>query len=1052
MDTNAILDILEYKGSPCFLEGSHLDKYPAYSHIFRRARKFCNLQGVYTLKEQTANGSKNESIIPIVYVCETDTKTTADEIHKLVWNQNVVPFLLVATPSDFRLYRGFQYDAKTKRTVNTTSDQSIFQVAKDAKQILNRFADFKAESINNGNLFKNWSKDITADTRVDWKLLDSLKKLSKRLITPMLPRNIAHILIGKYVYLRYLRDRNILSDRKFDEWEIKYEEIFGRNAKLTSLYLIEAKLDNWLNGSVFPLPQKGTFEEEHVREVASTFIGYDPSSGQMHFDFGAYDFQHIPIETLSVVYEQFLHAEGQGREKGAYYTPIHLVNFMLDELDAKQPLKKRMKVFDASCGSGAFLVQCYRRLIERTFIPKLNKGLDPEKLSDLLSTHIYGLEADEDACGVTELSLILTLLDYVDPPDLSKYDTANNKRPLPRLRDRNIFFCSKGFFDPDSKWEKNRPKDGYEWIVGNPPWKGINAENIDELEPSDEIALQWMGENKAEFPVSDNQLAEAFAWKVTRSLSEGGLVGLLLPAATLFKKSAKKFRTRFFAETKTWCVVNFANLRHFLFRDAEKPAAAFFYSLPKNNENLDRSNITTYAPFAVDQLNRYAEENRTREEAWTIIVNDCGIKEIPNSEAIAGGSLPWKLAMWGTIRDKHLLSSVASRFDSFLQFANNHNITVLEGPQLKKVNSIKEAKNLVFEGKLKFIKELVGEKRLDMDVLKGRKYMFSFPKASLIPIDSNYAYIRVRGGEKPLEVCKPPHIIVDAARKFSVFSDKFIVVPPRQIGIAGKESEKLKALCLYLNSDFVYYHQFLTSETSLGIERDVTNKNDLLKLPIPLDCLSTNQISDWAQLHNELVDADAKNPDVTPDLFVKSQRKNILGSLLYRMNQQVYSLLGIDKFEQNLIDDFLQTRMKLNEGAIAQEAVKPATKSEMLSYATVMKNELDGFLNGEDKHKIKVYYSIDSVVVEINHLNKSGAGQPEIIEVDSKTQATFEGLAKLLSKEQGQWIYFNRGLRIFTERTTCIFKPRQRLYWLKSQALVDADEFLADKLATLQAE
>ena len=39
-------------------------------------------------------------------------------------------------------------------------------------------------------------------------------------------------------------------------------------------------------------------------------------SGQTHLDFRRYDFAHIPIETLSVVYEQFLHAEDRGKNKG----------------------------------------------------------------------------------------------------------------------------------------------------------------------------------------------------------------------------------------------------------------------------------------------------------------------------------------------------------------------------------------------------------------------------------------------------------------------------------------------------------------------------------------------------------------------------------------------------------------------------------------------------------------------------------------------------------------------------------------------------------------
>jgi len=1045
MDTNAILTLLDYKDSPFFLEGPRLSEYPGYSHIFRRAGKFCRLRGVYTLREQPSEGLANESIIPLVYVCEAEDEHQAAEIHKLVWNQNITPFLLVATPREFRLYRGFQYELREGRKL----DQSILREAKVANKILKTFADFKAESINNGRIFQNWSKDIRPNTRVDWNLLDSLKKLSKHLRneTPGLSRNIAHTLIGKYVYLSYLRERDILSDRKLYDWHIKYEEVFGRNATLSALYSLEKELENWLNGSVFPLPEKGTFKDVHLRKVASTFQGDEPLSGQMHLGFQAYNFAYIPIETLSVVYEQFLHAEGQGRKKGAYYTPIHLVNFMLDELDAKKPLKKGMTVFDASCGSGAFLVQCYRRLIERTFTPKLNKGIEPSKLSKLLTDHIYGLEVDEDACGVTELSLILTLLDYVHPPDLSKA-----KSPLPILRDKNIFHCSKGFFYPDSKWEKTKSKDGYNWIVGNPPWKEINAEQLDKLEPSDRIALKWIRGNKRKFPVSGNQLAEAFAWKVTQHLSEEGLVGLLMPASSLFKKFAKSFRSKFFINTKTWCVVNFANLRHLLFRGAVKPAAAFFYSLSKHDEDLERRNIITYAPFAVDQLHRYKKDGSKKEKLWTVVVNACEIREIRVSEAATGKGLPWKLAMWGSVRDKHLLSSLSKRFPLLSKFAHNHNISIFEGPQLKKYHSEKEAEKLISQGEIEFIEDLINKKRLKMKPLKGRKHVFSFPAESLVKINSDQAYIRTRGGKAPLEVCHPPHIIVDAARKFSVFSDKYIVVPPRQIGIAGKPSQAnlLKVLSLYLNSDFVFYHQFLTSETSFGIERNLANKKDLLNLPIPLGNLSTDELTKWAYLHDELVSAYLNNQKETPGpLFDGSHRSDGLKSLLNNLNKAVYNLLGITRPEQSLINDFLQTRMKLNEGAIAREAIKSSTKPEMMTYATIMKNELDDFLNEADRHRIKVYYSDESAIIKISHLKNLSAGQPEIIKVDRETRAEFAKLGKQLQKEQGQWIYFNRGLRFFDGRTTYIFKPRQRLYWLKSQALVDADEFIADKLTAL---
>ena len=178
--------------------------------------------------------------------------------------------------------------------------------------------------------------------------------------------------------------------------------------------------------------------------------------------------------------------------------------------------------------------------------------------------------------------------------------------------------------------------------------------------------------------------------------------------------------------------------------------------------------------------------------------------------------------------------------------------------------------------------------------------------------------------------------------------------------------------------------------------------------------------------------------EIAGPLFDRPQKGDNFKSLLDHLNKAVYNLLGITKSEQFLINDFLQIRMKLNEGAIAKEAVKPATKSEMTVYATIMQNELDSFLDEADRHQIKVYYSDDSAIIKILHLKNSGAGQPKIIKVDVQTQAEFEKLGKALPREQGQWIYFNRGFRIFEGRTTYIFKPRQRLYWLKSQALIDA--------------
>jgi type II restriction/modification system DNA methylase subunit YeeA len=64
-----------------------------------------------------------------------------------------------------------------------------------------------------------------------------------------------------------------------------------------------------------------------------------------------------------------------------------------------------MRVLDPSCGSGAFLVQCYRRLIEKELVKRKGDKIRPVELREFLQDHIFGIDRDEDACQVTELSL-----------------------------------------------------------------------------------------------------------------------------------------------------------------------------------------------------------------------------------------------------------------------------------------------------------------------------------------------------------------------------------------------------------------------------------------------------------------------------------------------------------------------------------------------------------------------------------------------------------------------------------------------------------------------
>ena len=132
-----------------------------------------------------------------------------------------------------------------------------------------------------------------------------------------------------------------------------------------------------------------------------------------------------------------------------------------------------------------------------------------------------------------------------------------------------------------------------------------------------------------------------------------------------------------------------------------------------------------------------------------------------------------------------------------------------------------------------------------------------FPSSSLTKVPAERCFVRKRSGiEVPLKVSKPPHIIVDKLRRFAIYSEEYIAVPPRQIGIAGDDSNKalLKALSLYLVSDFAIYHQFLHSP-EWGVSTSISTLKTLRRLPVPLGCLSDKELSEWASLHTAIVQA-----------------------------------------------------------------------------------------------------------------------------------------------------------------------------------------------------
>jgi hypothetical protein len=543
-----------------------------------------------------------------------------------------------------------------------------------------------------------------------------------------------------------------------------------------------------------------------------------------------------------------------------------------------------------------------------------------------------------------------------------------------------------------------------------------------------------------------------------------------MPAMTLFKKQGDKFRAKFFSENETWCIVNFANIRRYLFEGAVNPAAAFFYS---GKKDWDKSGhyITIYTPFAVEQSPQLHQKSKT-EKMWTIFVDYSTIKEMPLNQISNGSSVIWKMAMWGTHRDRKLLDIVSKNNPTLEEYLSDRNIHISEGSQLRDLRELREQGKIktkdeeeAFYKEHEYYRTLVGKGKIDQDKLKAtlhrQKIALQFPAEASKKIGKDEAYLRKRGGQAGLTVGEPPHIIISASRSYILYSGDYVFVSPRQIGISGElnQSDLLKALTLYLNSDFIRYQQWLTS-ASWGVERDRVNLDSLKQIPVPFARLSNEDYCELAHLFDEIVKAEKREQESHENdgmLFSNSKKKSSLpslDSLIRDMNDRMYEALRIAKKQRGLIEDMLNVRLKLNDGRVAKEATDPANKKEIADFVRIFQDELDLFLDHSGKtkvHKVKVLYGDSSALMIVDHFTRSAETDAEVTEVeDGRIWQQLEDVGKRLRKERSQWMYFTRCLRIYEGRRTYIFKPRQRLYWLKSQALVEADEFIAEKLATGQ--
>ena len=246
---------------------------------------------------------------------------------------------------------------------------------------------------------------------------------------------------------------------------------------------------------------------------------------------------------------------------------------------------------DPACGSGSFLVQAYRYLLDwylenyledaerwrKSKPPRIEVNrsqqyvLTRAERKRILVDHIFGVDIDEQAVEVSKLSLLLALLEQESAFAVSEQLIMFKDRILPDM-DGNIV-CGNSLIDPafltddeivDSYDPHRTDVRAFDWrvfggpfnvVVGNPPWLMAGYE----IEPA---ALDYLKTTYASY-TGKADLYYLFLEKSLRILAPRGRVGMVVPSKMFTTRAARGLRELLLAGSWPEEVVDFGTEKLF---------------------------------------------------------------------------------------------------------------------------------------------------------------------------------------------------------------------------------------------------------------------------------------------------------------------------------------------------------------------------------------------------------------------------------------------------------------------------------------------------------
>lgn len=311
-----------------------------------------------------------------------------------------------------------------------------------------------------------------------------------------------NVFLTRLLFCFFAEDTAIFNKNQFSDTLAKHTKTDGSDLKgfLKSLFLVlnsepssELRQNSASHFTQFPYVNGRLFAQEE------TVPEFDARTRRMLLECSSLNWSEINPDIFGSMFQAVIH-ENQRRSLGQHYTSVPNIMKLLrplfldpleEELIRSRHSEKKLKelllrlsnirIFDPACGSGNFLIIAFKelRLLEIRIFQALEALNDkPEMMmSNIRLSQFYGIEIDDFAQEIALLSLWLAehqmnrefnRLLHSHVPTLPLHESGNIIQGN-SLRTDWVEFC------PANKDEEI-------YVVGNPPFGGVNSRSEEQSE------------------------------------------------------------------------------------------------------------------------------------------------------------------------------------------------------------------------------------------------------------------------------------------------------------------------------------------------------------------------------------------------------------------------------------------------------------------------------------------------------------------------------------------------------------------------------------------